>query len=163
MTLKEAIDSYKPVKARATRVTRPQEVITKKITELFTKIKKLYETPPFKDLKLHPYGAFGEFAEDLTPYCNIEPDSITIDKKKKVVSFNAHESWAYGGYAEGTITIPLKNIELTDEQMFDKAVDFAIKYYKNEIKGYRTNIKYDKERIQRCQQRIEGIRRYKER
>lgn len=65
--------------------------------------------------------------------CQSEEDALgmasTLDSISEVtdeyITFNAHISWAYGGYDEGTITVPISfyNYDFSDRSIVEKFAD----------------------------------------
>ncbi len=151
MNTEEAIKAFKP---RRKVVSRGEKVLLDKAHKFLKLVSEEEGKADYRYIGLSD-GLYGVDDRDLRSTSKITGVNTVEDGK---VYYNAEDSWAYGGYAEGCIIIPIENLDMTPEQIRKTCHDNAIKHYEKEIKSSEREIEYRKEKIKSCEEQIKKLR-----
>ncbi len=130
MDVKDAVKQVKEESARKKKVDG-KALLIKKGHKLLKLIYEENKKPEFHH-KIYLIDAFMERGDDDLDYSSTLDEVVGV--KNGRVYFSAYCHWAYGGYAEAQIIIPIKNLELSSDEIRKKCLDYAVKYFNYKIK-----------------------------
>ena len=141
MTIEEACKNFVP----KDEIPKADETLIDAAEKLISKIWRYKSNnPDFKYLRIEDEFINYLHINDLSLNCTIKSvDDIYNDS----IDFKAEESWAYGGYAEGCINIPIKYLNISDEELDKICKNYAKNYYKKQIDNTKSQIERKQEEL----------------